>query len=139
MVLGRAKGHERSAVKTETGQPVADALFRLRRYSPDGHSQFLERDSLVSAQGCKVLVDSLGFGCHLVAPKKKAESLRDVSLRQGQGSGKAELVLRAVQEVDQHRDGGRRFGAAPLPQGLCSRKASGWIGVLQLRLQPRWL
>src|SRR6266545_6230807 len=51
---GCAKGHKHS-VKTESGELVADALFGLRRCSPDGLSQFLKRGSLVIAQGCEVL------------------------------------------------------------------------------------
>lgn len=40
---------------------VADALFSLRRRGLDGPSKFLKRNSLLVAQGFKVLVDGLWF------------------------------------------------------------------------------
>jgi predicted dienelactone hydrolase len=63
VVRGRAEGHKH-AVLTESGEPVADALFGLGRRGPDGLAQLLQRGALVSAQGCEVLVDGLGFNCH---------------------------------------------------------------------------
>ena len=59
MVRGRAEGHKHS-VLTESGELVADALFSLRRCIPDGLSKFLERGSLVIAQGGEVLINRLG-------------------------------------------------------------------------------
>src|SRR6266545_8305859 len=45
VVRGRAEGDEHS-VLTESGELIADALFSLRRCSPDSLSKFFERGSL---------------------------------------------------------------------------------------------
>ena len=60
MVGGRAIGHKRFSVMTESGKPMAYALFRLGRRRPDGFAKFLEHDSLVIAHGCEVFVNGLG-------------------------------------------------------------------------------
>src|SRR5262245_17501116 len=63
VVRGRAESHKHS-VLTERGKLVADTFFSLRRRSPDGLSKFLERGSLIIAQGRQVLVNGLWFSCH---------------------------------------------------------------------------
>src|SRR5437899_976757 len=63
VVLGRAEA-DQHPVLTESANPVADALLRLRRGSSDGPAQLLKRGALVIAQCCEVLVDGPGFGGH---------------------------------------------------------------------------
>ena len=60
MVGRSAKGYEQLAMVAERCEPVTNALFGLRRYGLDRLAKFLERDSLISAHGCKILVDGLG-------------------------------------------------------------------------------
>ena len=64
VVRGRAETHEHPSAQAESGQGIADALFRLRRYGPDGLPEVLEGRSLVVADAGQVVVDGLGFGLH---------------------------------------------------------------------------
>src|SRR5262245_2078356 len=63
VVRCRTEGYEHSLL-TESSEPVADALFSVRRGGPDSFSKFLECGSLVIAQSCEIFIDGLGFTCH---------------------------------------------------------------------------
>src|SRR5262249_2482297 len=69
MVRGRAEGHQWSSIEPESGQPVADALFRLWCGRFDRLAKAFERGSLVFANTCQILVDVLGFTLHVTLSK----------------------------------------------------------------------
>src|SRR5438067_2133659 len=67
--VGRSRAkRDKHSIETECGQLIADAFFSIWRRGANRLSKFLERGSLVIAQGGEVPIDGLDlgfeFGCH---------------------------------------------------------------------------
>ncbi|MDQ1636950.1 MAG: hypothetical protein QOF62_289 [Pyrinomonadaceae bacterium] len=61
MICPSGKGHEHSAVKTEAGHLVANALFSFWRRGFDGPAELLKRRPFITTYPGKVFVYGLWF------------------------------------------------------------------------------
>ena len=68
----RPHAHQILPVEPERRHSIVDALLRLRRGRSNGLTKFLQRSSLLIAQGGEVLVDGLRFCGHELCPIERS-------------------------------------------------------------------